>query len=60
MEILISLDAVEPPAGRVRRVADRAFAADDDNDKGVEFVGWLGLLRALDGVIGGTRPPADG
>ena len=60
MEILISLDAVEPPAGRVRLVPDRALAAEDDIYKGVEFVGWLGLLRALDGVIGGTRPPADG
>jgi hypothetical protein len=59
VEIVIWLDTVEPPAGRVR-----LRAGPDGSERGVEaagvgFVGWLGLLRALYEVIGsrGEGPP---
>jgi hypothetical protein len=45
MEIRISLDRVEPPAGRLRRVADPGGPE-------LRFTGWLGLLRALYEVVG--------
>lgn len=42
--IIIELDAVDPPSGQVRR----------EDDPGVHFDGWLGLLRGLS-VAFGTR-----
>jgi hypothetical protein len=52
MEIRISLDRVEPPAGRLWPVEGEE----------VPFTGWLGLLRALYQVLGqpGDLPPAGG
>jgi hypothetical protein len=52
MEIRISLDRLEPPAGRLWRV---------EGEK-VPFSGWLGLLRALYQVVGPPdgRPPDGG
>ncbi|HEV8166034.1 MAG TPA: hypothetical protein VGR74_16600 [Actinomycetota bacterium] len=48
MEIRIRLDQSDPPAGRLRLVA----GPDAQEGAGIGFVGWLGLLRALDQVIG--------
>jgi hypothetical protein len=49
VEILISLDATDPPAGRVR-VPGRAEPEE------IRFTGWLGLLRVLSEVMGSTAP----
>ncbi len=56
MEIRIVLDETEPPSGHLERVHDdgRAPAAP------APFSGWLGLLRALSGVLGHPYPPAGG
>jgi hypothetical protein len=50
VEILISLDATDPPAGRLR-VPGR-------EDEEIRFAGWLGLLRVLNEVMG--SPASDG
>jgi hypothetical protein len=57
MEIRISLDQVDPPAGRLGRVPgpEPALAAEDQE---VGFTGWLGLLRALYQVVGPPDRPA--
>lgn len=52
MEIRIRLDQSDPPAGRLRLVAPPAADPDASEGEGIGFVGWLGLLRALDQVIG--------
>ena len=59
MEVVIWLDTVEPPAGSVRRVAGTDLPGPGAEATGVEFTGWLGLLRALYEVIGsrGERSP---
>lgn len=51
MEILISLDATDRPAGRLR-VTGR------EEHEDVRFTGWLGLLRVLNEVMG--SPASDG
>jgi hypothetical protein len=58
MEILISLESMEPPAGSVRLVPGHDLSCRDEQPKVVGFAGWLGLLRALYEVIGsrGERP----
>jgi hypothetical protein len=58
MEIRIRVDRTDPPTGCLRRV-DPGGGRDPRQLVGVAFVGWLGLLRALEGVIGssGSRPP---
>jgi hypothetical protein len=60
VEVVISLDTVEPPAGCLRLVADPESAGRGPDAMGVDFTGWLGLLRALYEVIGsrGEGPPA--
>jgi hypothetical protein len=47
VEILVSLDRVEPPAGRIRvvRLATGAFGRGKGHE--IRFAGWLGMLRAL-------------
>jgi hypothetical protein len=55
MEIRIMLDRVEPPAGRLGPVADAERATGAEHQE-VRFTGWLGLLRALEEVLG---PPDD-
>jgi hypothetical protein len=52
MEIRIHLDQSDPPVGRLRPVAESAAGPDAQDGEGIGFVGWLGLLRALDQVIG--------
>lgn len=54
MEIRILLDGSDPPIGRLC-VVDEEPDSDAQPPREVEFSGWLGLLRALDEVIGSTN-----
>ena len=56
MEIRITLDRAEPPAGRLR-VVDSGQAHEPPAGQEVGFSGWLGLLRALYEV---TAEPGQG
>jgi hypothetical protein len=62
MEIRISLDRAEPPAGRLRVVPSPAPAPRPAEGGEVPFTGWLGLLRALYEAVGppDDHPPARG
>jgi hypothetical protein len=51
MEIRISLDRVEPPAGSLRLVSSAEPPRPAEGQE-VPFTGWLGLLRALYQVVG--------
>jgi hypothetical protein len=55
MDIRISLDRTEPPAGRLRQISH----PEEDDQREARFTGWLGLLRALYEVVGPPeqRPP---
>lgn len=57
VEILISLDTIAPPAGRLRVTSRPGSAPGRGEDEEFRFTGWLGLLRALYEVMGA---PADG
>jgi hypothetical protein len=61
VEIRISFDTTDPPAGRLRMLAGPGAASGPGNDPSVgqevRFCGWLGLLRALYEVTGS---PASG
>jgi hypothetical protein len=60
MEIRISLDRVEPPAGCLRQVPSPGPTPRPVDGEEVPFTGWLGLLRALYQVVGppdGQAPP---
>jgi hypothetical protein len=59
MEIRISMERVEPPAGRLRLVSDPTPASGADEQE-ISFSGWLGLLRALYEVVGSPHGPAPG
>lgn len=61
VEIVISLDAIEPPVGRLRLASGPGSAAGRGDDKEFRFTGWLGLLRALYEVTGASAggSPAD-
>jgi hypothetical protein len=48
VEILISLDAIDPPAGRIR--------VPGEEHEELRFTGWLGLLRVLSDVMGSPAP----
>jgi hypothetical protein len=48
VKILISLDATDPPAGRIR--------VPGDEHEELRFTGWLGLLRVLNDVMGSPAP----
>jgi hypothetical protein len=48
VEVRIALDALDPPAGRIR-------VSGDDSELG--FTGWLGLLRVLYQVMGAPAGP---
>jgi hypothetical protein len=56
MEIRISLDRVEPPAGRLRLVPGPQPAPGPAEGEEIPFTGWLGLLRALSEVMGPVGP----
>jgi hypothetical protein len=58
MKIEITVESLDPPAGWITcRAADPAQP--DDGERGVEFVGWLGLLRVLDDLIGAPGRSSD-
>jgi hypothetical protein len=59
MEIRISLERMEPPAGRLWQVRGAGPTPWDVEGREVPFTGWLGLLRALYEVLGqpGGHPP---
>jgi hypothetical protein len=52
VEILISLDALDPPAGRLRVMPGPATEE-------LRFSGWLGLLRVLYDVTGADAAARD-
>jgi hypothetical protein len=56
VEILLCLDATEPPAGRLL-VVPGTGPAPGHGEWELHFTGWLGLLRALYEVMGS---PASG
>jgi hypothetical protein len=60
MKIEITIDSLDPPLGWISRRADEQ-PNPGEGERGVEFVGWLGLLRVLDDLIGApgrsTDPP---
>lgn len=61
MEIVISIETLDPPAGQVRLVPPAAPGPGvADHTRCAGFTGWLGLLRALDDMIGRGSPPSDG
>jgi hypothetical protein len=51
MKIVITVDSLDPPLGCVTSCVNYQAEA-EDGERGVEFVGWLGLLRVLDELIG--------
>lgn len=66
MRILIELDDLMPPVGRVRHVQSLGEQDDSSAMPGeMAFTGWLGLLRALSlsmgtGFAGPGEPSRDG
>jgi hypothetical protein len=50
MEILISLDQLDPPQGRLRR-GSRRDVSEASEDQAIPFGGWLGLMRALSELV---------
>ena len=62
MEIRISLERVEPPAGRLWRDPGPGPTPRAAEGGEVPFTGWLGLLRALYEVLGqpGGHSPGGG
>jgi hypothetical protein len=60
VEIVIRLDTVEPPAGRVWLLADSDSCCRGAEAAAVGFAGWLGLLRALYEVVGSRGEPPPG
>lgn len=52
VEILISLDTIDPPAGQLRVASATGSAPERGTDREFRFAGWLGLLRALYDVTG--------
>ena len=60
MEIRISLDRVEPPAGRLWQVPSPEPTPPSPAGEEIPFTGWLGLLRALYAVVGQPGQPPDG
>ena len=59
VEILLSLNSVDPPVGQLRVTPGRGSAPGRAEDKEFPFTGWLGLLRALYEATGSTAggPP---
>ncbi len=62
VEILISLDTIDPPVGQLRVTSGPGSVLGRGEDKKFRFTGWLGLLRALyevTGASGAPRTPTD-
>lgn len=58
VEIRIWLDQLDPPAGRLRSVGPgKQHVGDVVEVAEAGFTGWLGLLRALDRLIGSRDEP---
>ena len=51
MKIVITVESLDPPLGCVTSSTDDLEKSGEIGG-GVEFVGWLGLLRVLDDLIG--------
>lgn len=58
MKIEITVESLDPPLGWITCQPDGRSEV-GEGDRGVEFVGWLGLLRVLDDLIGCSGPPRD-
>ncbi|MGA8245568.1 MAG: hypothetical protein WB797_01545 [Nocardioides sp.] len=56
MRILVSLDTLDPPAGRIQVLGDRPRPAGQGEYHQVEFVGWLGMLHTLNAAIDAAPP----
>jgi hypothetical protein len=54
MEVLISLDQVDPPQGRLRR-GSRQDETQTSEEQAIPFGGWLGLMRALSELLESPR-----
>lgn len=52
MDILISLDSLDPPVGRLRVTSGPRSGVGGMGNEESRFTGWLGLLRALYEVTG--------
>ncbi len=59
MKIVVSLGSTEPPVGEIVLIGDDQAPDDDASADRVEFAGWLGLLRALESVLGTRYEQAD-
>jgi hypothetical protein len=59
VEILISLDSIDPPVGQLRVTSPPGTVPERGEGKEFRFTGWLGLLRALYDVTGSPagEPP---
>ena len=57
MKIEITVESLDPPLGWIMCQPDGRPEV-GEGDRGVEFVGWLGLLRVLDDLIGAPGRPA--
>jgi hypothetical protein len=65
IHIRIGLEETEPPAGRLRVLPESgqppwAQPPGAQAGEGVGFVGWLGLLRALEAAIGSPEDRPSG
>lgn len=56
MKIEITVESLDPPLGWITCLADDGREP-GVGERGVEFVGWLGLLRVLDELIGAPGHP---
>lgn len=55
MQLLIEVQAGDPPEGMITRMREDGEGPDRAQSR--EFVGWLGMLRALNELLAG-RPRA--
>ena len=55
MQLIIEVYAGDPPAGSIKRT--HWDGDDPDSARPVEFVGWLGMLRALNELLTSTPQP---
>ncbi len=60
MEIRLSLDRTDPPAGRIMVLPDADARTRVLTGREFSFAGWLGLLRALYEVTGAPAGGASG
>ena len=58
VEILVSLDSLDPPVGRLRVTSGPGSAPGHLGNEDFCFTGWLGLLRALNEVTGMPAGPS--